>query len=148
MEQLKKLGTQTTWEVASDAINYNGGLVKEAIVRLEMSTYKGKGYFGTEQQLRDEIPSATPGSWAFVGTEYPFVIYEWNKTASDWVNTGIEGGQESLVINGYYTKEESHREFVASDTVRRIETRYTQAQIEQMEKEGTLDQNTLYIAFE
>ena len=41
---LKKLGTQTTWESAAETVNSNNGKINEAITRLEFATYKNKGY--------------------------------------------------------------------------------------------------------
>lgn len=142
--ELKKIESQTIWEVASDAININSAKVNEAVTRLENATIKSKGYYKTLVQLQEALPSASNGSWAFVGTSYPFQIYNWDGNA--WVDSGILGGDESLNLTDYYTKEEAMQMFVGSDNVRFIETRYTEEQINQMHEDGTADPNTLYIA--
>ena len=144
--ELKNLNTQTTWEVASDTINQNNGKINEAVTRLEYAAIKGKGYFKTVQQLEEAYPAPGSGSWAFVGVSFPFTVYSWNGV--EWSDSGISGGDENLNLNNYYTMDEAKAMFVGSDNVRMIETRYTQEQIEQMDAEGTLDPNTLYIALE
>lgn len=144
--ELKKVENQTTWNIAADTINSNNSKINEAVTRLEYTNVKGKGYFKTAEQLEESYPSAGIGSWAFVGVSYPFKIYKWD--GNEWKDSGIVGGDEMLNLNNYYTTDEAKAMFVGSDNVRMIETRYTQEQIEQMESEGTLDPNTLYIAME
>ena len=144
--ELKKVENQTTWNVAADTINSNNSKLNEAVTRLEYTTVKSKGYFKTSEQLEEAYPLASNGSWAFVGVSYPFKIYKWN--GSEWKDSGIVGGDEILNLNNYYTIDEAKSMFVGSVNVRMIETRYTQSQIEQMYKDGTLDPNTLYIALE
>lgn len=145
---LRQIKTQTTWEVATDSINHNNGKINEAVTRLENATYKNKGYFKSLEQLQSNIPTASAGSRAYVGAEYPFAIYEWDTITKSWVDTGTLGGDESLNLNNYYTKEEAVEMFIGSDNVRFIETRYTQEQIDQMVENGTANPNTLYLAFE
>lgn len=144
---LRQIKTQTTWEVATDSINHNNGKINEAVTRLENATYKNKGYFKSLEQLQNDIPVASAGSRAYVGIEHPFAIYEWNTTTSAWIDSGTTGGDESLNLNNYYTKEEAAEMFIGSDNVRFIETRYTQEQIDQMVADGTANPNTLYLAF-
>lgn len=145
--ELRQIKTQTTWEVATDSINHNNGKINEAVTRLEKATYKNKGYFKSLEQLQNAIPVASAGSRAYVGIEHPFAIYEWNTTTSSWIDSGTTGGDESLNLNNYYTKDEAAEMFIGSDNVRFIETRYTQEQIDQMVEDGTANPNTLYLAF-
>lgn len=145
--ELRQIKTQTTWEVATDSINHNNGKINEAVTRLENATYKNKGYFKSVEQLQNNIPTASAGSRAYVGVEYPFAIYEWDTATASWIDSGTTGGDESLNLNNYYTKEEAAEMFIGSDNVRFIETRFTQEQIDQMVKDGTANPNTLYIAF-
>lgn len=144
--ELKKVQTTTTWEVASDSVNTNFSKINEAVLRLENSTYKNKGYFKTLEQLQSAYPTPSLGSKAYVGISYPYAIY--TVVEGNWVDSGETGGDESLNLTQYYTIEEAKAMFVSSDTVRGINTEYSQEQIEEMAASGNYDENILYLGFE
>lgn len=146
--ELKNIKTQTTWEAASEAINSNTSKINEAVTRLEHVTYKGKGYFKTQALLESEYPTALPGSWAYVGTAYPFRIFHWDRDTSSWQYSGADGGDENLDLSMYYTREEAQEVFVRSDSVRVIESGKTEQEIQDMIDSGTIDMNVMYLTFE
>lgn len=104
--KLETINTQTTWAEASKRINDNNARINEAVMRLENSTYKNKGYFRTFEELKSSYPSPSTGSLAYVGTTYPFHIYLWNKDSATWKDSGKTGGDPDVNLNDYYTKEE------------------------------------------
>ena len=101
---LKKLGTQTTWESAAETVNSNNGKINEAITRLEFATYKNKGYYRTLEDLQSAIPMPGVGSLAYVGSTYPFTVYLWNGTS--WENSGMTGGDPSVNLDNVYMKDD------------------------------------------
>ena len=106
---LEQINTQTTWAEASKRINDNNARINEAVTRLQQSESKSKGYFGTPEILRNSIPSATMGSKAYVGTNFPYAIYVWN--GSGWVDSGETLENNPEFLGDYYTKEEVNDRF-------------------------------------
>lgn len=102
--KLDTLNTNTTWNKAAESINSNSAKIETEINKLSNATYKNKGYFKTLEGLRGAYPVASSGSKAYVGTSYPFSVYWWN--GADWATDGETGGDESLDLSEYYTKEE------------------------------------------
>lgn len=104
---LDKIKVNTTWSDAAASINSNNDKIAESIERLHSSTYKNKGYFVSADALQTAYPTATAGSKAYVGTAYPFSIYLWSATANAWVDSALKGGDDSIPLGDYYTKEET-----------------------------------------
>lgn len=102
--ELENIKTQTTWNDAAERINRNNLKVSTEITKLQASTYKNKGYFATAESLVSAYPTASAGSIAYVGSSYPYAIYVWN---GSWTNSGETGGDESVELGDYYTKEET-----------------------------------------
>lgn len=102
--ELESVKTQTTWNDAVESINRNNLRVGTEITKLQNATYKNKGYFATADALVSAYPSGSNGSKAYVGTSYPYAIYVWDGSA--WVDSGETGGDESVTLGDYYTKEE------------------------------------------
>lgn len=121
---LERINTQTTWEAASSSINNNNARINEAVVRLENSTYKNKGYFKTLEDLNANYPSPSTGSLAYVGTTYPFRIYLWNKDTATWEDCGMTGGDPDVNLNNYYTKAETDNK--VSEASKAIDSRIAQ----------------------
>lgn len=121
---LEKINTQTTWEAASSSINNNNARINEAVVRLENSTYKNKGYFKTLEELNANYPSTGVGSLAYVGTTYPFRIYLWNKDSATWEDSGKTGGDPDVNLSNYYTKAETDSK--VSEASKAIDNRIVQ----------------------
>ena len=101
---LKKLGTQTTWESAAETVNSNNGKINEAITRLENATYKNKGYFRTLADLEASVPTPSKGSRAYVGTNYPYQIYI--EVNGEWVFSGETGGDENIDLTRLYMRDD------------------------------------------
>jgi hypothetical protein len=133
-----------SWNTISEKLNRNFEKADAELLKIKGASVANKGYFKTLEQLTSSYPSPNAGSKAYVGLNYPYSIYLWN--GSVWEYSGEKGGDESLDLSNYYTKDEAKEMFVGSDNIRMIETSYTQSQIEQMHANGTADKNTLYIA--
>ena len=106
---LKTINSTTTWADASNSINQNNAKINEAVIRLQQSESKSKGYFGTEDLLKASIPSATMGSKAYVGTNFPYSIYVWN--GNGWVDSGEKLTNNPEFLGDYYTREEVDTKF-------------------------------------
>lgn len=104
--ELEKVKLTTTWNDAAERINRNNLKVATELTKLGVATYKNKGYFATAESLVNAFPTASVGSRAYVGTSYPYAIYIWEE--SQWVDSGETGGDESIDLGDYYTKEETH----------------------------------------
>ena len=104
--ELQTIQTQTTWNDAAERINHNNLKIATELAKLGASTYKNKGYFATAESLVNAYPTASAGSIAYVGSSYPYAIYAWN---GSWVDSGETGGDESVPLGDYYTKEETAR---------------------------------------
>lgn len=103
--ELENIKLQTTWNDAAEKINRNNLKIATELAKLGASTYKNKGYFATAESLVDVYPTASAGSIAYVGSSYPYAIYVWNDA---WVDSGETGGEESVDLGDYYTKQETH----------------------------------------
>jgi hypothetical protein len=102
--ELQTIQTQTTWNDAAERINRNNLKIATELTKLGASTYKNKGYFASAESLVNAYPTASAGSIAYVGSSYPYAIYMWN---GSWVDSGETGGDESVPLGDYYTKEET-----------------------------------------
>lgn len=102
--ELESIKLQTTWNDAAERINRNNLKVAIELTKLGASTYKNKGYFASAESLVNAYPTASAGSIAYVGSSYPYAIYVWN---GSWVDSGETGGDESVNLGDYYTKEET-----------------------------------------
>lgn len=102
--ELQNIGTTTTWNEAAGRINSNNQKIGTELMKLGSATYKNKGYFKYLTDLQTAYPTTSSGSIAWVGTAYPFTLYRWDGSA--WVTDGTTGGDESLDLSQYYTKEE------------------------------------------
>lgn len=102
--ELKGVKLQTTWNDAAIRINSNTQKIGMELDKLRAATYKNKGYFASAESLVNAYPTASAGSIAYVGSSYPYAIYMWN---GSWVDSGETGGDESVELGDYYTKEET-----------------------------------------
>ena len=89
---IQDLKSNTTWQEASNTINNNNNKISLAIATLENATLKNKGYFTTEEKLKEAVPNPTIGSKAYVGTSEPYAIYIVENGV--WVDSGYTGGDE------------------------------------------------------
>ena len=102
--ELTNINSQTTWAEASGNINHNNGKINEAIMRLENSTYKNKGYFRSVELLNEYYPAPSNGGKAYVGESYPYAIYVVENGV--WIDSGEVGGQDTINLENIYTKED------------------------------------------
>ena len=102
--ELNTIQQQGKWSELSDTLNENFEKIKVGVTRLDFATRKNKGYFKSMADLTNNVPIATFGDIAYVGTNYPYAIYEWNGT--QWADTGAPGGENEVNLGNYYTKEE------------------------------------------
>lgn len=133
---LETINTQTTWAEASKRINDNNARINEAVTRLQNSTYKNKGYFKTEEQLRSTILTPTAGSRAYVGVSYPYKVYLVEN--GTWVDSGEKGGSEEVNLEGYFTKEEFER----------LSRDLPQEEFDSLKEQGLLDPEVTYNTYE
>lgn len=133
---LETINTQTTWAEASKRINDNNARINEAVTRLQNSTYKNKGYFKTEEQLRSTILTPTAGSRAYVGVSYPYKVYLVEN--GTWVDSGETGGSEEVNLEGYFTKEEFER----------LSRDLPQEEFDRLKEQGLLDPEVTYNTYE
>ena len=102
--ELNTIKPKGTWGEASTDINTNFSKVNNAVSKLEASTTRNKGYYLTENALKEAFPTSSNGSIAYVGSKYPFAIYRWND--SEWVNSGTTGGAEEVNLGNYTTQDD------------------------------------------
>lgn len=133
---LETINTQTTWAEASKRINDNNARINEAVMRIENSTFKNKGYFKTEEQLRSAILTPTAGSRAYVGVSYPYKVYLVEN--GTWVDSGETGGSEEVNLEGYFTKEEFER----------LSRDLPQEEFDRLKEQGLLDPEVTYNTYE
>lgn len=103
--ELESVKLQTTWNDAATRINSNTQKIGMELDKLRAATYKNKGYFASAESLVNAYPTASAGSIAYIGSSYPYAIYVWD---GSWVDSGETGGDETVDLGGYYTKEETH----------------------------------------
>lgn len=96
---IQRLKSKTTWQEASNTINNNNNKISLAIATLENATLKNKGYFTSEEQLKEAVPNPTIGSKAYVGTSEPYAIYIVENGV--WVDSGETGGVENFDLGEY-----------------------------------------------
>ena len=113
MELNKINSSGTTWGAEASALNENFGKIDSSIEQLKNSTTRNKGYFSSEAALKSAVPTAAKGDKAYVGSAYPYQIWTWNGSA--WVNSGSTGGEESVRLGDYYTKETTDAKFEETD---------------------------------
>lgn len=101
--ELNILKSQTTWNDAASRINSNNLKIGTELSKLGNATYKNKGYFKTLEALQAAYPTASLGSKAYVGQTYPYTVYWWT---GEWETEGETGGNESVPLGDYYTKED------------------------------------------
>lgn len=103
MELNKINSSMTNWGAEAANLNENFDKVSTAIEQVKNATIKSKGYFSSESALKLAIPTAAKGDKAYVGNNYPYQIWIWN--GSSWGDSGSVGGEESVNLGNYHTKE-------------------------------------------
>lgn len=105
--KLNTIQREGQWSNIADSLNENFSKVDNAVEALNAATIKNIGYFATVDALREAYPIASAGAKAYVGSDYPYAIYLWDVATSTWVDSSETGGEESVNLGDYYTKEET-----------------------------------------
>lgn len=105
--ELNKIKSNGSWGKAADDLNQNFSKVDKAVEQVKNATTRNKGYFSTDAALKSAFNRASLGDIAYVGSTYPYQIWAWNGT--EWENTHENGGQESVNLGDYYTKEDTDK---------------------------------------
>lgn len=111
--ELNKIQSSGSWGKAADDLNQNFSKVNNAVEQVKNATTRNKGYFSSETELKYAFHSANVGDIAYVGNSYPYAIWKWNGSA--WANSGSTGGEESVNLGNYYTKEETNEKLAETD---------------------------------
>lgn len=137
MSGLNNIPKEGTWGAASDILNDNFAKVAIDLEKVKAATTRNKGYYTTIEVLSSSFPTAPTGSIAYVGYSYPFALYRFENGA--WVNTGITGGDEQVDL----------AEYVRADQIADVLfVQTTEAEIDQMIKDGTYDPTKVYFVRE
>lgn len=138
--ELQTIQTQTTWNDAAERINRNNIKIATELTKLGASTYKNKGYFGSIYALQEAYPTSSPGSKAYVGRTYPYTIYIWENNS--WIDSGETGGEESVDLSDYYTKEEFDQKVTVLDgklTELSAKVETLEAQVKELKEQADTD---------
>ncbi len=99
----------------------NAAIAKE-INAIKDATSNNKGYFLTEEALRAAYPTASEGSKAYVGNNYPYAIYLYEIAKGGWYNTEQTGGDEGFNAGEFYTKTQIDQQHEAiNNEISRVE---------------------------
>lgn len=107
-EKLNSIPITGKWNEIATRINSNLSKIEGELTRLGLSTYKSKGYFSSEEELKSLFENPKDGDWAIVdGYIYLVENKSWEKTTNEF-NVTVElekyikenGSANSLTING------------------------------------------------
>ena len=101
---LNKIDSQVTWGRAAESLNANFNHINSDMEKMKNASFRNKGYFLTEADMKAAYPTANVGDKAYVGTSESFAI--WVYGTNGWKNSGKTGGDESVDLEQYYTKTE------------------------------------------
>lgn len=111
--ELNKIQTSGSWGKAADDLNQNFSKVNNAVEQVKNATTRNKGYFSSDTELKSAFPSANVGDIAYVGSAYPYQTWAWDGSA--WKKKNDAGGEESVNLGDYYTKEETNEKIAEAD---------------------------------
>lgn len=99
----------------------NSVIAKE-INAIKDETSNNKGYFLTEESLKNVYSTAKEGNKAYVGNKYPYAIYLYEIAKGGWYNTGQTGGDDTFNSGEFYTKVQIDQQREAiNDEISRVE---------------------------
>lgn len=86
------------WNEISATLNDNFNLIAAELTRLGGAAYKAKGFFDSVDKLTSAYPTPPDGSYAYVGTAQPYLLYSfhegvWKVTAQ---NVSLEEALDSV----------------------------------------------------
>lgn len=101
---LNSIKSDSSWGQAASDINNNFATVSADIEKVKNATTRNKGYFRNDTLLKQTYATAQIGDIAYVGTTYPYQIWEWD--GSGWANSGATGGGDEVNLADYLISEE------------------------------------------
>ena len=104
MSNISQVKKESNWGDASTTINSNFQNLNTDLEKVKSSTTKFKGYFTTEEALKDKFPSPKSGDTAWVGEPYPGKVYD--VQSGQWHNTNANPDTVSIELNDYVNKTE------------------------------------------
>ena len=105
MSNISKVKTDSDWGTEASVINQNFQNVSADLEKVKSSTTKFKGYFTTEESLKNKFGSPKEGDTAWVGEPYPGTVYD-VQTDGQWHNTGKAPDTGSVELQDYAKKAE------------------------------------------
>lgn len=93
-----------SWGQAATELNNNFAKVNNAVEQVKNATTRNKGFFASENDLKNAHKTAVVGDIAYVGTESPFTIWEWKNNA--WSVTSGKVNANEVNLGDYYNKEQ------------------------------------------
>lgn len=98
----------------------SNSVIAREINAIKDATSNNKGYFLTEEALNTYYPTASEGSKAYVGSNYPYAIYLFQSGA--WTDSGQTGGDEGFNAGEFYTKTQIDQQHEAiNNEISRVE---------------------------
>lgn len=105
MSNLSQILADSNWGQESARINQNFQNINTDLEKVKSATTKFKGYFTTEESLKNKFGSPKIGDTAWVGEPYPGTVYA-VQTDGQWHNTGKGPDTGSVDLQDYAKKEE------------------------------------------
>ena len=100
------------WGGAASDLNNNFASITAEIEKLKAANVKFKGYYTTELTLKAAHPSPTVGDNAWVGAEYPGVVYRCD-VAGTWLATTDVPPSNTVNLSEYVTQDAVSKEFAS-----------------------------------
>lgn len=105
MSNLSQILADSNWGQESARINQNFQNINTDLEKVKSATTKFKGYFTTEESLKNKFGSPKIGDTAWVGESYPGTVYD-GQVAGSWHDTGKAPDTGSVDLQDYAKKEE------------------------------------------
>lgn len=105
MSNLSQILADSNWGQESARINQNFQNINTDLEKVKSATTKFKGYFTTEESLKNKFGSPKIGDTAWVGESYPGTVYD-VQTDGQWHNTGKAPDTGSVDLQDYAKKAE------------------------------------------
>lgn len=105
MSNLSQILADSNWGQESARINQNFQNMNTDLEKVKSATTKFKGYFTTEESLKNKFGSPKIGDTAWVGESYPGTVYD-VQTDGQWHNTGKAPDTGSVDLQDYAKKAE------------------------------------------
>lgn len=106
MASLKQIQTDSNWGVEAPRINDNFNAVNAELAQLRGTTSVNLPLFTSVAQAKENILNPSVGRLVLISPDYsiPAPVYRWD--GNNWVDTGKTGGNASVSLENFYTKEE------------------------------------------